>query len=155
MQDKKHLLFTITDRVFKTFITAYEGEGDDDSEPNNPGNTGTSDSSQSGSTQDRGNNPPGNPTSGSKDDKVLTQEQVNKIVQDRLAKKEDQFRAQQSELITKIEELEKTATLTDDERNTLKKRIEELRSENLSSEERANREIKQLQLYKGKSEGMD
>lgn len=77
--------------------------------------------------------------------KTFTQEELDKIVKDRISREQNAHREKQTELLNRLASLEKSAQLTDEERSALQQRIEELRSENLSSEEKATREIKRLQ----------
>jgi hypothetical protein len=120
--------------VFKNaFVTAYDGEDD----PETPVVSDDVDPSVT----------PADDPAKTKTPRTFTQEDVNKIVQQRLAKeREAQAKEQEKnkELITKLQELEKRADLTKEERDALNIRLEELRSEKLSKEGQLARELDTL-----------
>lgn len=103
-------------RLNKTYVTAYDGE--DDPTP--------------GTDPVVADPKPGEPK------KVFTQEEIDKIVQSRLERE----KKTQQELLTKLTDLEKRSNLSDEERSKLQKRIAELQNENMSVEEKLNREVK-------------
>lgn len=74
----------------------------------------------------------------------FTQEQVNQIVQERLAREKEVGKKQVDELVNRLTEIEQKATLTDEERKALKVRLEELKNEALTTEEKLTRENKTL-----------
>lgn len=104
----------------KPFITAYEGDSEMDD---------TDSSSQQDKPADKTKN---------QDTKTFTQDQLNKIIQERVSKEKEV----QKELLTKLSELEQGKSLSDEERGKLQKRIEELKNEFLSVEEKAEKEKK-------------
>lgn len=135
------------------FVTAYDGDDGGTEDPNNPGSTneGGGESDNRRLTQQEitakleAERKQKEAADKERQNKVFTQDDLNRIVKERLDREQEKHREKQNELLTRMESLEKTAQLTDDERAALQQRIEEFRSENLSLEEKANREIKRLQ----------
>jgi|GEM_PF-5526830 len=130
------------DLLATPFVTAYEGEGDVDSGGDAP----------SGNPAE-GAHAPGTPDpTEDKGKRTFSQDEVNKIVQQRVGEMQKKieslsqnFEKDRKELLTQLEDRERTATLTEDERKALQKRIEELRTESLSTEEAAKKQIKSLE----------
>jgi len=107
---------------------------------------------------DDGDNPPAppepnpSPDPHTKPTKTFTQEEMNKIIQQRVGELQGKieeitksYEKDKRELLTQLEERERNATLTEEERRALQKRIEELRTESLSTEEAAKKQIKSLE----------
>lgn len=78
-------------------------------------------------------------------EKTFTQEEVNGIIQARLAKVEDKSKQEINELLTKLEKLEQSVTLSDTDRETLQSEIKALKNSKLSVEEQRAREVEELQ----------
>lgn len=130
-------LFTL-ERI--AFETAYEGEsgGNDD----NPG--------EPAPTPDPTPTPtPDPPKPDSDKEKLVPASRVNEIVAQRVkevqAKEREAGEKTRRELLQQLERREQEASMTESERETLQKRIEELRAESLSAEEASKRTIKQLE----------
>lgn len=151
MLEKNKLYLRLT-----PFITAYDGEGNDD-DGDDAGKTGSSHQDVGAGGDDQRITQQQITAKLEEDkkkraeadkkrmEKTFTQEDVDRVVKERLTREQEKHREKQTELLSRLESLEKTSQLTDDERAALQQRIEELRSENLSSEEKATREIKRLQ----------
>lgn len=75
----------------------------------------------------------------------FSQEQVNKIVQDRLAKERKRQTDQYQKLESSYQELLGNQTLSDEERNRLQQQLEDLRKQHRTKEEQAKHEKRQLQ----------
>lgn len=90
---------------------------------------------------------PGTPDTGA-GDKTFTQEQLDKIVQERLNRDRANRKGEDRKLLTKLQELETQFKITDDERNQLKGEIEELEKRTMTAEEiRKKEEAKAKQKY--------
>jgi hypothetical protein len=83
------------------------------------------------------------------DKKLLSTEEVNRIVQDRLAKAEAKIKEAEAkkynDLVQKYEEVRKTTATTDEERTNLTEEIKKLKNANMSVEEQRKQEIAELQ----------
>lgn len=132
------------------FITAYDGD-DDGSASDEGGNTPPEDTGDARLTQqeitaklakERADK---DKAAKEREKKLFTQDELEKVLKERLTREQEKHREKQAELLQRLESLEKTAQLTDEERSALQQRIEELRSESLSTEEKLGREIKKLQ----------
>lgn len=121
MQDNEHYIsnITIIDGVLSTFVTAYEEDGD--------GNDPTPD-------------PVPTPTPDKPKDRTFTQEDLDRIVQERISREQKT----KQELLNQVQELQKTATMTDEMRSALNKRVAEISNELKSTEQRAKEEIETL-----------
>ena len=75
----------------------------------------------------------------------FNQEQVNKIVQDRLQKERKRQQDENKKTQTKLEEVLATQSLTEEERASLQETIENMRKQNRTKEEQAKHEKRQLQ----------
>ncbi len=73
--------------------------------------------------------------------KTFNQEQVDRIVADRLARQ----KAQHEKVLGQLQDLEKNQNLTTEERDTLKTQIEEMRTSMMTKEELAAQERKRLE----------
>lgn len=84
-----------------------------------------------------------------KEPKTLTEDQVNKIVQDRLAKAEAKIKEAEAkkynDLVQKYEEVKNSTVSTDEERANLREEIKKLKNANMSVEEQKKQEIAELQ----------
>ena len=78
-------------------------------------------------------------------EKTFTQEEVNGIIQGRLQKVEEKSKQEINELLTKLEKLEQSVTLSDTDRETLQSEIKALKNSKLSVEEQRAREVEELQ----------
>ena len=75
----------------------------------------------------------------------FSQDQVNKIVQDRLAKERKRQQDQYQKLESSYQELLGNQTLSDEERNRLQQQLEDIRKQHRTKEEQAKHEKRQLQ----------
>jgi hypothetical protein len=88
------------------------------------------------------------PKEDKKPTKVFTQDEIDSIVRERLAREDKKIK----ELLDQNAELQKTAKLTDEERANLKKRHDEIRGELLNTKEIAEKEIETLRREKERLE---
>lgn len=89
-------------------------------------------------------NDPDKPLSGDPNARFNT-DQVNKIVQERLAKERKRQAEENKKVQTKLEEVLATQSLTEEERVSLQETIENMRKQNRTKEEQAKHEKRQLQ----------
>jgi hypothetical protein len=75
----------------------------------------------------------------------FNQEQVNRFVQDRLAKERKKQREENQKIQKKLEEVLATQSLTEEEKASLQNTIEDMRKRNRTKEEQAKLEKRQLQ----------
>lgn len=87
---------------------------------------------------DTNNDPPAD--TGIPDKGVNSQIELNSV----LKKEKEKFRKQQEKLISQLEDFQKKAKLTADENATLESQLEELRTANLTAEQKAQRQTEQL-----------
>ena len=93
------------------------------------------------------NNDDGKNKNDDNDEKIFTQEEVNTF----LASEKRKTQEKQRQLATELEELRKTAKLTNDEKTELSKRIEELQAQFMTKEEKARQEADRAKKeYDGK-----
>ena len=91
-----------------------------------------------------GNADPDSPLSADADARFNT-DQVNKIVQERLAKERKRQTEENKKLQTKLEEVLATQSLSEEERANLQTTIEDMRKQNRTKEEQAKHDRRQLQ----------
>lgn len=108
------------------FVTAYDGDEDEPEVPE----SNNQDSEDDGSQIPEG---------------LLTQEQVDKVVKKRLDRERKAWQEKNETLLTQLKDLEAKTQMPENERKALRAKIEELQNENMSFEERANKQIKTLQ----------
>ncbi len=89
-------------------------------------------------------NNPDSPLAGDPNARFNT-EQVNKIVQERLAKERKRQTEENKKLQSKLEEVLATQSLTEEERASLQSTIEDMRKQSRTKEEQAKHEKRQLQ----------
>lgn len=81
-------------------------------------------------------------------EKIFKQDDVNKIVQDRLererAKIQKETADEKKRLADELEQLRQSTTITEEEKNKLTDQIKTLRNQSLSIEEQKNREVAEL-----------
>lgn len=77
-------------------------------------------------------------------DARFNQDQVNKIVQDRLAKERKRQADERQKLQSKLEEVLANQSLSEEERTALQNTIEDMRKQNRTKEEQAKHEKRQL-----------
>ena len=130
MQDFTNHQITLFRGHLNPFVTAYDG--DDGNDPVPPAEPVT---------------PPVTPpiATPATPDKKFVQKDVDRIVQDRLARAQETHGVQVDKLVAELEGLKTKATMTDGEREALGSRIEELRSEHLSAAQKATKTIKELE----------
>lgn len=78
-------------------------------------------------------------------DARFNQEQVNKIIQDRLAKERKRNTESYKKLETSYQELLGNQTLSEEERNRLEQQLDDIRKQHRTKEEQAKHEKRQLQ----------
>lgn len=113
-------------KIIKVFVPIFDGEGDGKSSDN-------SDSSGAAAKPAA--------SSGAGTPKTFTQEQLDKIVEDRLKRVKDS----QKSAITELEALKSKAQLTQQERDELETRLEGMRNEFLTKEELSSKEKSKLE----------
>lgn len=124
-------------KQFPTFVTAYEGEGD-----------GTPPVVEVPPVVDVPPTPPEGDTPPKKaegSEKLMNQAQVDKIIQERLARADEQARKASSEQADQLESLTARFEGTAEEKNALQDQIEKLRNESMSAEEKAAREKRAME----------
>jgi hypothetical protein len=90
------------------------------------------------------NNDPDKPVVGDPNAR-FNQEQVNKIVQDRLQKERKRQQEENKKTQAKLEEVLATQSLTEEEKASLQEMIENMRKQNRTKEEQAKHEKRQIQ----------
>lgn len=125
---------------YKIFSPFYEGEADDDKGGDaNKGGTGD----DKGAAAGKGGGPSG---------KVFTQEQVDKLIDQRFGK----LKGTNERLVSQLEEIKKNSSLTAQERDTLQLQIDELNSSLLTKEQQATQEREKLEKkYKTETERLN
>lgn len=77
------------------------------------------------------------PPAGKKDDKLFTQEDLNKVVQDRLAKEQKRNEQRNQDLAKQYESLLATKNLSDEERTKMEESLEDVRKQLRTKDEQA------------------
>jgi hypothetical protein len=124
-------------------ISLYEGDDDDYSDLASAAAEAAADLKAAQSAAGS-NNDPDKPIGGDPNAR-FNQEQVNKIVQDRLQKERKRQQDENKKTQAKLEEVLATQSLTEEERASLQETIENMRKQNRTKEEQAKHEKRQLQ----------
>ena len=119
-------------RTYNYLMARYWAPVFDDAGASDPGDPGDPGAGGAGDTGDKG---------GDKGNGVFTQDQVDKIIAERLDRQKKQY----STAISELEALKAKSQLTAKERKDLEERIETMRSELLTKEEIAEQEKTKIQ----------